>query len=202
MKKLSLILATLVITVLASVPAFAATPEEIVAAARAEQEKRLADYLVYQQNLAAFQAQQIELGKAQAAAGKAAEQANFARIAAFQQQQIELGKAQAAAGKAAEAANFARIAAFQAQQIELGKAQAAAGKAAEAANFARIAQFQAQQIALGQAQAAAGKAAEQANFAAIAAFQQSQLQKQAEIEAKRAALQKQIDEYLRLVYSR
>ena len=115
MKKLSLILATLVITVLATVPAFAATPEEIVAAARADQEKRLADYLTYQQNLAAFQAQQV---------------------------------------------------------------------------------------ALGQAQAEAGKAAEAANFAAIAAFQQSQLQKQAEINARRAELQKQIDEYLRLVYSR
>ncbi|MBQ7584053.1 MAG: hypothetical protein IJT24_05530, partial [Lachnospiraceae bacterium] len=105
MKKLSLILVTLAITMLASVPVFAGPLEE-VAAARAEQEKRLADYVAYQERLAAFQASEIAKGKAAAEAGKAAEAANFARIAAFQQSEIAKGQAALAAGRAAEAANF------------------------------------------------------------------------------------------------
>ena len=153
MKKLSLILVTLAITMLATVPVFAGPLEE-VAAARAEQEKRLCDYLAYQQRLAEFQASEIAKGQAALAAGKAAEQANFARIAAFQASQIAQGQAALAAGRAAEQANFARIAAFQASQIAQAQANLAAGRAAEAANFARIRAFQESQLAIAKARAA------------------------------------------------
>jgi hypothetical protein len=96
MRKLTLIIATLAITMLAAVPAFAGPAEEI-AAARAEQEKRLADYAAYQERLAAFQAGEVAKGQAALAAGQAAQAANFARIAAFQAGEIAKGEAQRAA---------------------------------------------------------------------------------------------------------
>ena len=129
MRKLTLIIATLAITMLAAVPAFAGPAEEI-AAARAEQEKRLADYAAYQERLAAFQAGEVAKGQAALAAGQAAQAANFARIAAFQAGEIAKGEAQRAAGLAAAANNpviafqkeqLAKAAAIQAQRAELQK---------------------------------------------------------------------------------
>ena len=140
MKKLSLILVTLAITMLASVPVFAGPLEE-VAAARAEQEKRLADYVAYQERLAAFQASEIAKGQAAAAAGKQAEAENFARIAAFQASEIAKGQAAAAAGKAAEAANFARIAAFQQSQLAIQAQREAQRAEAQKAINAYLALF-------------------------------------------------------------
>ena len=140
MKKLSLILVTLAITMLASVPVFAGPLEE-VAAARAEQEKRLTDYVAYQESLAAFQASEIAKGQAALEAGKAAEAENFARIAAFQASEIAKGQAAYEAGKAAEAANFARIAAFQQSQLDIQAAREAERAEAQKAINAYLALF-------------------------------------------------------------
>ena len=140
MKKLSLILVTLAVTMLASVPVFAGPLEE-VAAARAEQEKRLADYVAYQERLAEFQAGEIAKGQAMLEAGRKAEAENFARIAAFQASEIAKGKAAAEAGRAAEAANFARIAAFQQSQLAIQAAREAERAEARKAIDAYLALF-------------------------------------------------------------
>ena len=114
-KKLIAAIMAAMLTVAMAVPVMAGPVEE-VNAARAQAEQRYADYLTYQANLAAFQKSEIAKGEAQRAAGKQAEQENFARIAAFQKSEIAKGEAMRAAGKQAEQENFARIAAFQNEQ--------------------------------------------------------------------------------------
>ena len=82
MKKLTAILMCAALTVVSVVPAFAATPEAEVQAARAAQEQRLADYQIHQANLQALAAQALAQGQTELAAGYTAQAQEQARLAA------------------------------------------------------------------------------------------------------------------------
>ena len=135
-KKMTAAILAAMMTMAMCVPVMAG-PVETAAAAQAESNKRISDYLVYQTSLQNFQKGEVAKGEAQKAAGIKAQQENFARIAAFQKSEIAKGEAQEAKGQAEEKANFERIALFQTMQK--GKAEAANALRAEAQRLANIA---------------------------------------------------------------